>query len=268
MSASVHPHLQLNISLIQTSLDWESPTANREQLAQLMCEDIFPNTTDLIILPEMFTSGFTMNPAHVAETMEGETVQWLRQMATDLNAVITGSLVIREQNRFYNRLIWMRPDGTLEYYNKRHLFRMAQEDEHYTGGTEQLQVELHGWRIRPLICYDLRFPLWSRQTQDDPYDLLIYVANWPQKRRSTWNTLLAARAMENLSYVIGVNRVGEDGNGIPYAGESQVLDAAGRSLLECGDHAGFFQINLSREALERARRKFPVHLDSDDFVIR
>ncbi len=253
----------LKVAIVQTALHWHDAEHNRDHLGQVLSE--LDEPADLVVLPEMFTTGFTMEAAACAETMSGPSVAWMRDQARARGAVLCGSVIIEEGGRFYNRLIWMRPDGRYDSYDKRHLFRMAKEDHYFTPGRERLVVELGGWRICPLVCYDLRFPVWSRNR--DHYDLLLYVANWPSRRRDAWRTLLRARAMENLSYVVGVNRVGVDGNDIPYSGDSVVLDYIGQPLVEAGDETMTATVSLDRGELEAFRRKFPAHLDADDFDI-
>lgn len=248
------------ISLIQTSLAWEDAPANRDRFTNLI-EGI--EATDLIVLPEMFSSGFSMNPSAVAETMAGETVAWMQHIAKSKNSAVTGSLVIEEDGNYYNRLIFVYPDGELKTYNKRHLFTYAEEDKFYTKGTEKLIVDYKGWKICPLVCYDLRFPVFSRNTEG--YDLLLYVANWPQVRTAAWDALLKARAIENLSYTIGVNRIGNDGNGHAYIGHTQVLDALGNYLLEPVQDNGVFTVKLDKEALDATRKRFSFLNDKDDF---
>lgn len=260
----------MRITLIQTDLHWQDPVANRAMLE----ERIFglPEATDLIVLPEMFTTGFTMQAASVAERMNLTTFRWLKQMAAQTGAVVTGSYVVQEDGRFYNRLVWMEPDGTVDTYDKRHLFRMAGEDKTYTAGERRLVKEWKGWRICPLICYDLRFPVWSRNRVIEPgppaqldYDLLLYVANWPEVRRDPWNTLLQARAIENLSYVVGVNRVGADGNGIPHSGDSAIINYKGEVLVRHTHTEVCHQQTLSLDELRDFRAKFPAYLDADGF---
>lgn len=264
----------MRITLLQPNLYWHDPVANRAMLE----ERIFalPEPTDLIVLPEMFTTGFTMDARAVAEPMNLTTFRWLKQMATQTGAVVTGSYVVREGNAFYNRLIWMQPDGQFDTYDKRHLFRMAGEDAVYTAGTSRIVKEWKGWRICPLICYDLRFPVWSRNvpaglTDDAPsfaYDLLLYVANWPAPRRHAWNVLLQARAIENLSYVVGVNRVGNDGNQNAYTGDSAVVDFKGEVLFRQPDTEVVHQQTLSLDELCAFRERFPANLDADNFAVR
>src|SRR5690606_24430266 len=199
----------LRITIIQTSLHWQDASANRTMFSEKLAAAA--PATDLIVLPEMFTTGSSMDAAGLAEDAEGPTLQWMKEEAVRYSAVLTGSVMVKEGDNYYNRLYWVRPDGTYEHYDKRHLFRMAKEHHSYTPGKEKLLVELKGWNICPLVCYDLRFPVWSRNTGSQ-YDLLLYVANWPKPRANAWSTLLQARAIENLSYVVGVNRVGTDGN--------------------------------------------------------
>jgi len=257
--------MELKAALVQTSLHWENPTANLAMLEEKIAA--MEQSVDLIVLPEMFTTGFTMNPAAVAEPMNLTTFKWMRQMAAQTGAVVTGSYVVREGQHYYNRLLWMQPDGEFDSYDKRHLFRMAKEHESYMGGTQRIIKEWKGWRICPLICYDLRFPVWARNVNLE-YDLLLYVANWPSVRRQVWNTLLQARAIENLSYVIGVNRVGEDANGIPYAGDSALIDFKGEILLRKSEEEGIFVYTLQKEPLMAFRERFPAHLDADEFSIK
>ena len=255
------PDLQL--ALIQTTLVWQDAGANREHFARLLEQ---ARGADLIVLPEMFSTGFSMDSAALAEPEDGPTSRWLSQQAQDLNAVVCGSLIIQVADGSYrNRLLWARPDGSLAHYDKRHLFRMAGEHKHYSAGEQQVVLELKGWRVRPLICYDLRFPVWSRDAGGT--DLLLYTANWPAARRHHWNRLLPARAIENLCYVAAVNRVGEDGKGHAYSGDSQVLDFQGESLLAAQDVDGVFHVSLSAAELAAYRQRFPAHLDADSFSL-
>ncbi len=255
------PGQDLRLALLQTELVWHDPAANRAHFEQLLAR---VGETDLVILPEMFTTGFSMESAVLAEPADGPTAVWLREQARRIGAVVTGSLIVQDEDgRHRNRLLWATPEGELLHYDKRHLFRMAGEHEHYAPGEQRLVLTLKGWRIRPLICYDLRFPVWSR-AQDDT-DLLLYVANWPAPRRGHWNRLLPARAIENLCYVAAVNRIGSDGNGHPYAGDSQVLDFQGEPLVEAGAVAGIFHTTLSAAALAGYRERFPAQRDADAF---
>ncbi|MFN5324181.1 MAG: amidohydrolase [Bacteroidota bacterium] len=256
----------LRVSLLQTTLLWEDPNGNRliieEQLRPLS-----KGSSDIIILPEMFTSGFTMNASSVSEKMNGTTVQWMHALAQRKNAVVCGSLVIKSGSRYYNRFVWMPPDGSLAFYDKRHLFRMAGEHNSYAAGKRKKIFEYKGWRICPMVCYDLRFPVWTRNTEG--YDLLIYVANWPEKRRLAWNTLLPARAIENQCYVAAVNRVGKDGKGIIYSGDSQIFDPLGDQITKTPTNKGaLVTAKLYKNQLEDLRRSFPVSMDADRFSIR
>lgn len=250
----------LRVSLLQSELHWQDGAANRNNLGSMM-EDL--PETDLVVIPETFASGFTMNSAEVAEPMNGPSVTWMRERAKSGNYAVTGSLVIQEGAYVYNRMLFATPEGDLHWYDKRHLFRMAEEHENYTPGKVRLTVTYRGWRICPLVCYDLRFPVWSRNRDD--YDLLLYVANWPKPRVNAWSTLLAARAIENLSFVVGVNRIGEDGNGVTYPGESAAYDYLGKPLAELGDKKGKATVTLDAAGLAKFRDRFPVHLDADSF---
>ena len=251
----------LRLAIVQGPLQWHDVAANLSYFAELL-EQTQP--VDLVLLPEMFNTGFTMESAAQAEPANGSTTQWLLQHAQRLNAVVCGSLIVQVgADDYRNRLIWARPDGSLAFYDKRHLFRMAGEHHHFTAGTEQLQVELKGWRIRPLICYDLRFPVWSRDAQHT--DLLFYLASWPAARRTAWTRLLPARAIENLCYVAGVNRTGTDQQGYAYSGDSQVLDFMGDTLLDAADQDGVFYTLLQADALSRFKQRFPAYLDADTF---
>jgi omega-amidase len=254
----------LKLALVQTTLAWHDRSANLEHFDGLLEQAA---GADLVILPEMFTTGFSMESERLAEPEEGPTSHWLREQASRRQAVITGSVIIQAADGSYrNRLLWAQPDGQLLQYDKRHLFRMAGEHDHYTAGSERACFELKGWKIRPLVCYDLRFPVWSRASQDT--DLILYTANWPGARRLHWNRLLPARAIENLCYVAAVNRVGVDGKGFAYTGDSQVLDFQGECLLSAGEADGVFQVELDGQALQAYRERFPAHLDADAFDLR
>lgn len=254
----------LTVTLLQTNIVWENPEANLKHYAELI--DSLSQSTDLIILPEMFTTGFTMNPAGNAETMDGRAMAWLAKQAAETGAAITGSLVIEEGGKYYNRLIWMMPDGTHQVYNKRHLFAMAGEHEYYEKGMKRLVVEYKGWRICPLICYDLRFPVWARN--DNAYDLLIYTANWPDKRAYDWCTLLKARAIENQCYTVGVNRVGTDANGFVYNGDSCIIDPGWlRTIYHVEKKEAVHTESLSAQHLAQVRGKLPFLQDQDRFMI-
>lgn len=254
----------LAVSIIQSALSWENKDENLASFSDKIYA--IKEATDLIVLPEMFTSGFSMKPSLFAEEMEGETLQWMQKWAEEKNCVITGSIIIKEQNQFYNRLLWVRPNGSYDYYDKRHLFRFAGEDKQYQAGSSKLIVELQGWKICPLICFDLRFPVWSRNRED--YDCLLYVANWPEARSKAWTTLLEARAHENQCYVVGLNRIGADGNNIPHNGCSAIFDPKGSKISVIEPNESRTEtIELSWENLVNYRQKFPVAKDADDFEI-
>ena len=255
----------LRVTLLQTDLVWEDPVANRSQFETLIRN--LAVETDLIVLPEMFTTGFTMNAAALAETMKGPTIAWLLEMARAKQAAITGSLIIKENEQYFNRLIFAQPDGSIQFYDKRHLFRMAEENAIYSAGKTRMIVNYKGWCICPLICYDLRFPVWSRQQPSQPYDLLLYVANWPEKRAVAWRTLLAARAIENLSYCVGVNRTGQDQMGIYYDGGSAVCSAQGETFYLPQNPEIIHTQTLSYQKLQEFRERFPADLDADAFIL-
>jgi len=261
----------LRISLVQGATRWHDAAANRAYYGALVRS--VKGQGDLVVLPETFLSGFTNETLGNAETMDGAGIAWLRELAREVDCVVTGSLVMRDGERCVNRLIWMRPDGTMETYDKRHLFRMAKEHERYGGGDSRLIVELNGWRICPQVCYDLRFPVWLRNRYDRAagrfdYDLILFVANWPSPRRHAWSTLLRARAIENLSYCVGVNRVGVDGNELPYSGDSVALDFLGQPLVELGALEQTVTVTLDPVALQAHRERFPAWMDADEFEIR
>ena len=249
----------LTVNLVQQVIEPNNPQLNLDILSDAL--DSLPET-DLVILPEVFTTGFCAGARNHAETVGGRAYQWMQQQAIKHQAVITGSLVVKETDQFFNRMVWMRPDGTYTHYDKRHLFRMAGEHTRYAMGNQRILVELKGWRILPQICYDLRFPVWSRNRND--YDLAIYIANWPSARALHWNRLLQARAIENLSYVIGVNRVGMDEAGQHYAGDSSVYSAAGE-LIATSQEAEVITVELHADKLHMYRESFPAHLDADAF---
>jgi omega-amidase len=253
----------MKIALIQSSLFWENPIANRNHFEEKI--NCIAENIDLIILPEMFTTGFTMKPEIVAETMQGETVLWLQSLAKAKNSAITGSLVIKENDNFYNRLLFVFPTGEIQFYNKRHLFTLAGEEKVYTAGAEKLIIEYKGWRICPLICYDLRFPVFARNVEE--YDLLIYVANWPETRIQAWDALLKARAIENMSYTVGVNRIGKDNNKFEYNGHSQVVDCIGNYILEPVEANAVFIVELNKAEQILVRKKFNFLNDKDSFVL-
>lgn len=254
----------LNVTLIQSEIIWENPSRNLAQLQNRF--EKLEHATDLVILPEMFSTGFTMNAAAMAEPQDGPTVTWMLKMSAQTKADIIGSVITKSGDKYYNRLFWVKPDGTVNCYDKRHLFRMAGEQEVYDGGSAHLTVQLKDWRIRPFICYDLRFPVWCRN-RDKEYDLAVFIANWPERRAAHWKILLQARAIENQCYVIGVNRVGADGLGIQYSGDSMIFDALGNNLVHLRRTATMHTERLSRAALESYREKFPAWIDADNFDI-
>lgn len=250
----------LNLTLIQTSLVWEDKQSNLDNFDNQL-KDI---KTDLIILPEMFTTGFSMN-TNLSEDMSGNTIKWMTDKSNDLNCAICGSFICQEDGRFYNRLVWIEPNRLPQFYDKRHLFSNAGEDQYYTPGQQRLLIEYKGWKILPLICYDLRFPVWARNIEN--YDILLYIANWPKSRQHAWRTLLQSRAIENQSYVIGVNRVGEDGLGKLYSGNSMVVDFSGQILFERENDFVIHQHQLDRSQLELFRTEFPFLRDKDKFEL-
>lgn len=260
----------LKITLIQSDIHWEDIEANLAMFEEKIWQ--LGPSTDVIVLPEMFTTGFTMNASRLAEHMNMRTFKWMKQMADQTNALILGSYIVKVHDRFYNRLLWMEPGGHFKTYDKRHLFRMSNEHKTYSPGESLLISTWKGWRICPLVCYDLRFPVWSRNRWDAAtrklsYDLAIYVANWPTTRAEAWTTLLKARAIENLSYVVGVNRVGQDGNGIEYSGHSSIISPKGEAIFSNEGMETTRTMELSTNSLEAFRDRFPAYLDADDFSI-
>lgn len=256
----------MKITLIQTVLSWESPSKNLLRLDGVLKQI---GKTDLVVLPEMFTTGFTMNTSVAEEfATNASTIQWMRMWAKDLNAVLTGSVAMAENGLFYNRLLWVRPDGSLDFYDKKHAFGFAGEDKHYATGNKRLIEHWRGFDCCPMICYDLRFPVWSRnrwQHGKADYDVLIYVANWPAVRKEAWMSLLKARAIENQCYVLAVNRVGTDPNGNVYSGDSAIISPKGEVEWTQSDIAGVGQFELDKMELDQFREKFPVLKDGDDF---
>jgi len=264
----------LTITTIQSNIAWEDKDANLKLFEEKI--NAIEERTEVVVLPEMFSTGFTMQPQLFAETMDGETVDWMRNLAIDKKIIITGSIIIKEEDKFYNRLIWMLPNGDMGFYNKRHLFAYAGEDDHYAAGNTRLIASVKGWKINLQVCYDLRFPVWARQStshgaREDKtapeYDVLIYVANWPERRIHAWKTLLCARAIENQCYAVGVNRVGTDGNNIYHSGNSLVIDPLGEVLYHKADDEDTFTITIERERLNEIRTKFPFWKDADHFNI-
>ncbi len=266
----------LTITTIQTNLHWENKTANLAMLEEKIKSS--KEKTEVVVLPEMFSTGFSMKPEVLAETMSGETVQWMKRVAAGKKIILTGSVIIEDAGHYFNRLIWMLPNGQHGYYDKRHRFAFAGEDQHYTAGDKRLIASVKGWKINLLVCYDLRFPVWARQAPSQPppqgeekaapeYDILIYVANWPERRSHAWKTLLQARAIENQCYVVGVNRVGNDGNNIYHSGDSMVIDPLGEVLYHKKDEEDVFTITLDKTHLDAVREKFPFWKDADRFKI-
>ena len=255
---------ELNVVGIQADLFWEDSEKNLTYFEQEINK--LSNDVNLIVLPEMFTSGFTMNPENAAETMDGKSVSWMKHMAKEQNAALVGSLVISENNNYYNRLLFVHPNGNIDSYDKRHSFTLAGEHEAYTSGNKKLIVDYLGWKICPLICYDLRFPVWARNSED--YDILIYIANWPVTRIKAWDTLLKARAIENMSYTIGVNRCGKDANNYEYSGNSLIVDYLGNELsaLEANE-IGNIKAILKKNEQEKVRTKLGFLNDKDSFTI-
>jgi len=276
----------LTITGIQSNLHWEDKKANLQMFEEKIIS--ISQQTEIVVLPEMFSTGFSMQPKKLAETMDGETIQWMKQVAAKKKIILTGSLIIEDlappfpaerglggEVAYYNRLVWVLPNGQVGYYDKRHLFAYADEDQYYTSGAKRVIASVKGWKINLLVCYDLRFPVWSRQSpppsreagRGPEYDVLIYVANWPEKRVHAWTTLLRARAIENQCYVIGVNRTGEDGNKIRHTGESMAIDPMGEILYHKKDREDIFTVTFDKSDLEKAREKFPFWKDADRFQI-
>jgi len=263
-----HIHMQdLTVTLVQTNLVWEDKNANLAALEEKIKS--IGGKKEIVILPEMFSTGFSMQPSSLAENMHGESVEWMRRISREERVILTGSLIIEEDGAFYNRLLWVLPNGQYGIYDKRHRFAFAGEDQSYTAGNKRLIASVKGWKINMQVCYDLRFPVWARQqTAAEPeYDVLVYVANWPERRNTAWKTLLRARAIENQCYVIGVNRVGEDGNGIAHSGDSMVIDPLGEILYHKENEEDVFTLTLDREHLEKVRRQFPFWKDADPFSL-
>ncbi len=260
----------LKITIVQSDLHWEQTTKN----LKILHEKLHPlvNAQDIVVLPEMFSTGFTMNVEKYAENMSGRLLSWVKETSASLKSVITGSFIYKSDGLFYNRLIWMQPDGNFKTYDKRHLFRFGEEDKYFSPGKEKIICSHNDWNICPMICYDLRFPVWAKNIYENEsfqYDVLIYIANWPAARKHHWQTLLKARAIENLSYVVGVNRVGVDGRGIKYSGNSIVVSPKGEMLCEIDDNAQQIQtITLSKSELVKYREKFNVGRDWDEFQIQ
>lgn len=255
----------MRVTLVQQPLIWHDPDANRERFERLLAP--LAGSTDLIVLPETFTTGFSMEVERLGEPAGGPTTAWMRQLAERLEAVVTGSVITAESGRYFNRLLWVEPGGAVKRYDKRHLFRMGGEHEHFAPGAASWCAEWRGLKVCPLVCYDLRFPVFSRRRAALEYDLLIYVANWPAARAYAWRQLLVARAIENQSFVVGVNRIGADGAGIAYGGDSRACDFLGQPILDLGAAAAVATVAFDVEALRAARERFPAHLDADRFTL-
>lgn len=266
----------LNITIIQSNLHWEDKVANLHMFEEKI--NSVQEKMEVVVLPEMFSTGFSMKPELLAEKMDGATIQWMKRISAAKNIILTGSVIIEEEGNYFNRLIWMLPNGEFGYYDKRHRFAYAGEDQHYAAGNKRLIASVKGWKINLQVCYDLRFPVWSRQfvyahspgedgTAEPEYDVLIYVANWPERRIHAWRILLQARAIENQSYVVGVNRTGIDGDNIYYSGESMIVDALGDTMYTTANEEDIFTITLQKQHLEEIRNKLPFLKDADRFVI-
>jgi len=260
----------LKVTLIQSQLHWENIAENLRMFDEKI--NAIPERTEVIVLPEMFSTGFSMQSARLAETMDGSAVQWMKKKAAEKNVIITGSLIIQDGDRYVNRLIWMQPNGVYGIYDKRHLFGYAGEHEHYLPGDKRLIAQVKGWKISLSVCYDLRFPVWARnaivaETGAPAYDVLINVANWPERRNTPWKTLLQARAIENQAFVIGVNRVGNDGNNIYHSGDSSIIDPMGEIIYQKAHDEDIFTYTLERTRLEEVRKNLPFLKDADKFQV-
>lgn len=262
--------MSLTITLFQADLIWESKQLNLDHFTEQMSAVA---QSDLMVLPEMFSTGFSMRSEQLAESMDDKTVQWMLARSAELDSIVCGSLIIKDSGNFYNRFIWAQPDGNLQFYDKRHLFRMSEEHQNYSPGNQKIILDINGFKICPQVCYDLRFPVFSSNTQridgklSAAYDLLLYVANWPAARFTHWRALLQARAIENQAYVIGVNRVGTDGNDIAYRGDSCVIDHQGEIVEDMGNQAGILSVTLDKSPLEVYRAKFPAWKDADQYQL-
>lgn len=255
----------LLLTTIQFPIVWENKQANLQQLSEMILP--LARKTELVILPEMFNTGFSMNTVTMAEPMNGPTMHWMEEISRKTNLIITGSLMIEENGSFYNRLVWMLPNGQIGHYDKRHLFAYANEDQHFKAGQTRLIASVNGWKLNLNICYDLRFPVWSRQQEPGEFDVLVYVANWPGKRALAWKSLLRARAIENQCYVVGVNRNGLDGNGLEYQGDTMIIDPLGECMHHAENKTDVFSAIFDREHLVRVREQFPFWRDADTFTI-
>lgn len=256
---------ELTLTIIQTPLHWQDPALNRTMFSQLFASIKQP--TDAILLPEMFSTGFSMNTA-LAETMEGETIAWMKTEAARLQVPVAGSLMMKDGDIAVNRFVWINPDGTFEHYDKRHLFRMADEHRHFAAGTDKIIIAYKGWKICPMVCYDLRFPVWMRRTAECDYDAIVIVANWPQRREHHWRALLQARAIENQSYVVAVNRSGSDGNEVEYSGYSGLISPKGEWITELVNNSFVQNVTLYKHEVTDWRTVFPAWQDADGFDLR
>lgn len=255
---------QLHITVIQPDIVWENKVANLLQYEEMIAG--ITGKKQIIALPEMFSTGFSMDPERLAEPMDGHTVRWMADIAVKYRCILTGSLIIEEDGKYYNRMLWVQPDGNVWVYDKRHLFAHATEDIHYTRGEKRLIAQVNGWRINLQVCYDLRFPVWARN-QGDEYDVLLYVANWPEPRSLAWKTLLQARAIENQCYVVGVNRVGVDGKGHKYVGESSLFGPLGEKIWQQADDIACHTLTLEKETITKVRTSLPFLNDADKFLL-
>ncbi|MCD6062493.1 MAG: aliphatic amidase AmiE [Flavipsychrobacter sp.] len=258
------PAAELNITLIQPDIVWEDKEANLRQYEQLI--ESTRGLKEVVVLPEMFSTGFSMQPELFAETMDGPSVQWMKEMAKKNRCILTGSLMIEQDGNYFNRMLWVQPDGQTGVYDKRHLFAYAEEDRHYSAGSKRVIAQVKGFRICLQVCYDLRFPVWSRNQGDD-YDVLLYVANWPERRNLAWKTLLQARAIENQCYVVGVNRVGKDGNDINHSGDSSVFGPLGELIWQQSNEAAVHTVTLQKDTVVNTRQQLPFLKDADRFII-
>lgn len=256
----------LNVALVQASPAWENWLDNQIKYGELL-RPLVNQSVDLIVLPEMFSTGFTMSPKAVAQSNTGQTVEWMLEQARQLNSYVVGSIVTEDRGAFYNRMYWAGPEGTLQYYDKKHLFTFAGEDHQYTPGETHCIVDIHGWKFASFICFDLRFPAWCRNTANQSYDVAVFIASWPQVRREHWATLLRARAIENQAYVIGVNRVGQDGNSIDYCGDSQVIDGLGNVQVSLAHNEAIHIASLDRSDLNAIKIRFPFLKEADKFTL-
>ena len=257
--------MNLRVTLVQQSLVWQDPAANLAHLDALLAP--LQGSTDVIVLPEMFPTGFSMEVEKLSEPVNGPTTKWLEAKARELNSAITGSLITKDGDHYYNRMLWVTPGAQTKHYDKRHLFRMANEHHRFSPGDEPVSLEWRGFRICPQVCYDLRFPVFARRRPELEYDVLIYIASWPAARRQAWRALLKARAIENISYVVGVNRIGRDGNKLDYVGDSVAHDFFGESLVDLGAESAVSTVELDGDALRAFRERFPAHLDADRFSL-